>query len=61
MPNTKDKKTIGFEVPASYRFKGKEVKSEIVDFFQYVVDKCPASVLKAYPKLKTAMEVLGTW
>jgi hypothetical protein len=58
--NPKNQKTIGFNVPLEYPFKGAEVKAEIDAFFQYVVDNYPEA-FKTYPKLDKIREVLGKW
>ena len=36
MGNSTEKKTIGIYVDKNYQFKGKEVKKEVDDFFNYL-------------------------
>ncbi|MHA1892083.1 MAG: hypothetical protein ACTSYS_13905 [Promethearchaeota archaeon] len=66
MPNPKDKKTISFLVPLDYPFKGAEVKREIDEFFQYVVDNAKTdnklkAIIRRYPKIRKISKILGGW
>ena len=59
--NPENKKTIGFNVPVGYPFKGAEVKSELDKFFEYLWSNGGKDMIKAYPGYEKIREVLTKW
>ena len=58
MANGVNRKTIGFTVPRDYEFRGGEVKRELNEFFQFIVDQFPQVYLE-YPKKDKIIKILS--
>jgi hypothetical protein len=59
--NPKDKKTIGFNVPMDYPFKGADVKKEVDQFFEWLWQNGGRDMIKQYPGYEKIREVLTKW